>query len=128
VRVHQKSTARRRRRGTHVEVFWIEGVGEDAAVERPLVAVEADEAVALELAHDGVRLVAVEGVGAREEDLPHQLRLRHRQPRRRPEPDQERRPCTDTHHHVTSISQTDPYMDHDLDRRPRLAKKNTETN
>jgi hypothetical protein len=63
-------------------------------VERPLVAVEAAEAVALELAHDGVRHVAVEGVGAGEEDLAHQLRLRHRQPRVRSEPYQERRACT----------------------------------
>jgi hypothetical protein len=63
-------------------------------VERPLVAVEADEAVALELAHDGVRHVAVEGVSAGEEDLAHELRLRHRQPRIRAEPYQERRACT----------------------------------
>jgi len=69
-----QATGRRRERGdraayTYVEVVGEEGRGEDAAVERPLVAVEADEAVALELAHDGVRLVAVERVGAREEDL-----------------------------------------------------------
>ena len=79
---------------SYVDVVRVEGVGEDAAVERPLVAVEADEAVALELAHDGVRLVAVERLRAREEDLADQLRLRHRQARRRPEPDQEGRPCT----------------------------------
>jgi hypothetical protein len=78
---------------SYFEVVRVEGVGEDAAVERPLVAVEADEAVALELAHHRVRLVAVERLRARQEDLAHQLRLRHRQARRRPEPDQEVRSC-----------------------------------
>lgn len=81
---------------SYFEVVRVEGVGEDAAVERPLVVVKTDEAVSLELPDDGVRLVAVERVSACQEDLADQLRVRHREPRRRPEPYQEHRSCAAT--------------------------------
>jgi hypothetical protein len=106
----------------YVEVVGEEGRGEDAAVERPLVVVEADEAVALELPDHGVRLVAVERVRARQEDLPDQLRVRHRQPRRRPEPYQEHRPCTavtTNEQPLISSPELDKSIDDDSDKNNR---------
>jgi hypothetical protein len=60
---------------------------ENAAVKHPLVAVEADEAVALQLPDHRVCLIAVERVRARKQHLLDERRVRHRQPRRRAEPD-----------------------------------------
>lgn len=63
---------------------------EHLAAVRPLVAAQADEPLALELAHHRVRLVAVEVVGAGQEDLPDEVRVGDGEPRRRAEPYQER--------------------------------------
>ena len=78
---------------TDLEVVHVEGGREHPAVVRPLLAAQADEPLALELAHHGVRLVAVEVLGAREEDLPDEVRVGDGEARRRAEPDEEGGTC-----------------------------------
>ena len=69
-----------------LEVLHAERRREHPAAVRPLVAAEADEPLPLELAHHGVRLVAVEVLGAGHEDLPDEVGVGDGEPRRRAEP------------------------------------------
>lgn len=71
----------------------MEGGVEDLAVVRPFLAAEADEAFAFELPYQWVGFVAVEEIGARDENLADELRIGDGQPSGGSEPEQESGAC-----------------------------------